>query len=147
MLVLAYAVSAMVVCHIQDMTCPGTAALSPVQMQGQSANVVPEVAPDSMPAWLFADSSMFEGSYTSKYALVVAFKSGTSQKAKQVAIDAVGGRVIGGTGDHFYIVQVRSDSTGVLLHAAERKLRGMPQVGYATLLEVGGVTPNKSIHQ
>lgn len=98
---------------------------------------VPATPPDSVPTWLADDSARFHSGrwangFFSRHAIAVEFASGASVLDKQDAIDAVGGRVIGGyPGLALYIVQVPTDSTGTVLLAAVAKLKRLPQVGTA----------------
>jgi hypothetical protein len=67
----------------------------------RAGSSVPAVAPDTIPAWVYADSNLVNDTtqiFGVFYAnvILVEFEEGTSQAARQGAIDAVGGEVIGG---------------------------------------------------
>jgi hypothetical protein len=108
------------------------------RVQAQNAYPVPVTPPDAEPAWLADDSAILHsgvwGNGTfSKYALEVDFKLGTAQAQMQAAIDSVRGKVIGGVSiGGIYLVQVPTDSTGALIHAAYNELLAMPQVENVT---------------
>jgi len=118
-----------------------------VQVRAQSSPPVPSNAPDSVPAWLYDDSSQLRGAnargrHISKYTILVSFNYGTAQLLRQAAIDSVRGTVIGGYGPSvYYIVLVPSDSTGALLLAAEATLRRQPQVSDAGAHITSGAVP------
>lgn len=97
---------------------------------------VPALPPDSLPAWVQADSSLDPVSHATKNIVVVLFKPGTSQAQRQTAIDSIHGRVVGGLpeiagGDGVYYVFVQDDGTGSVLNAAVQLLWTLPQVGLA----------------
>lgn len=98
--------------------------------------------PDSIPAWVYADSNLASGSSLItgqfvKSVLIVRFKSGTSVADRQGAIASVGGEVIGGRpldgGEGWYFVRIQDDGAGASLLDAAAQLNALPQVGAATL--------------
>ena len=121
-------------------------AAGSLHAQAQSANVVPSAPPDTVPAWVSADSAQLQGAYaigryTSRHVLVVGFGASATQAQKQAAIDAVNGVVVGGSRGGLYIVQVRSDSTGAGLFSAQRKLRTLSQVTLVVFYQSDGIVP------
>jgi hypothetical protein len=65
-------------------------------------SIVPAEAPDTVPAWVYADSNIVSGSpYVSapflRDIIVVTFRPSAPQAERQAAIDLVGGVVVGGT--------------------------------------------------
>jgi hypothetical protein len=101
---------------------------------------VPTVAPDTVPAGMFAQSNWRSGSPCMsgnmlRDVLVVRFKTGTAQAQKQAAIDLIDGEVIGGLppvyGEGAYYVRVEYDEAGAILCDAVATLKGLPQVGVA----------------
>lgn len=97
--------------------------------------------PDSIPAWLNADSSIAGrigtiGAFTKRIVLV-AFKPTATASDRQAAIRAVGGTVVGGVpvdgGEGYYYVQIPDRGAGVQLRAAIRTLMALPQVDEVSL--------------
>lgn len=107
-----------------------------IRLMADSGQVSLE-APDTIPSWVYADSNISQGSaYLSgpfvKRIVTVMFRRGTSQADRQAALDAVGGRVVGGrgmaTGNGVYFVQVDDPGDGSRLVEVSRVLDGFPQV-------------------
>jgi subtilisin family serine protease len=104
--------------------------------------LVPAAAPDTIPAWVHADSNLVNDTTQSLgvfYANVifVEFEEGTSQAARQEAIDAVGGEVIGGRmypsgGEGLYFVRIDAGRQAAPLLAAIRRLRTLSQIVLAS---------------
>jgi hypothetical protein len=105
-------------------------------------SMVPVEAPDTLPAWIYADSSIVSGSpYFPKPFLrdiiVVTFRPSAGQAERQAAIDLVGGVVVGGTrnpgaeGD--YYVKVAAGNSGKMLLETAKRLNALSQVLTATL--------------
>lgn len=57
---------------------------------------VPMTPPDSIPAWITADSSLDRSGGFTKGVVVVLFQKGATQRQRQAAVDLIGGRVVGG---------------------------------------------------
>ena len=111
------------------------------QAQNMQRPRVPEVAPDTLPRGLFADSMWLERSpcitvRVHRSVLVVTFVVGTPRIAKQAAIDSVNGVVVGGLGPVFgegwYYVRIPADTSGSSVCDAVERLNQFPQVGYAS---------------
>lgn len=120
--------------------CVATASAACAQHTKGSAktgNVVPPVAPDTVPAWMKADSSLSADRLFTKRIVVVFFRDGTAQAKRQAAIELVGGIVVGGarifTGDGYYYVRVEDDGTAKQLRRAVAHLSALPQVENASL--------------
>jgi hypothetical protein len=118
----------------------------------QIANVIPSAPPDTVPAWVSADTAQLRGTYaigryTSRHVLIVGFAASATQAQRQAAIDAVDGVVVGGSRGGLYIVQVSSDSTGAGLFAAQRKLRTLSQVTLVVFYQSDGIVPNSRTAQ
>lgn len=115
-----------------------TATCAPSKMNGVSpANVVPAEAPDSVPAWVRADSNFAAPSAYipvrfRRNILVVHFRRTATQAERQAALDLVSGTVVGGhsgrTGNGFYIVRVADPGDGSRLVEASDQLDALPQV-------------------
>ena len=125
---------------------------TPLARVKPSGSIVPVEAPDTIPAWVYADSSIVSGSpYFPKPFLrdiiVVTFRPSASQAERQEAIDLVGGVVVGGTrnpgaeGD--YYVQVATADGGKTLLQTARRLSSLSQVLTATLDTVIPPNPRK----
>ena len=99
--------------------------------------VVPAQAPDSVPAWVRADST-FTGPSAHipvrfrKNILVVHFRREATQAQRQEAIDLISGTVVGGvggrTGNGFYLVRVADPGDGSVLVRASDRLHRLPYV-------------------
>ena len=110
------------------------------QTSGLQNPQVPPVAPDSIPTGLLDDVNLrtnapcVSGKMV-RDAILVRFQDGATQRQRQVAIDSVRGKVIGGvrfgSGDGWYVVRVSDDGSGQGLCGALRVLSGMSQVRYA----------------
>jgi hypothetical protein len=110
----------------------------------RAGSPVPAVAPDTIPAWVFADSNVVSDSVQSAAAfyanvIEVKFVPGASQANRQTAIDAVGGEVVGGEslpagGEGAYFVRIAAGRQIDPLREAARALRAMPQVDGAAPL-------------
>jgi hypothetical protein len=104
---------------------------------------VPAVSPDSEPAWLAADSALSQSGYWKRVILVL-FRAGATQAQRQVAIDSIGGSVVGGIRgvgpDGFYIVYIPKAETSVALGEAIACLKSLPQVDLASLAWTADVT-------
>lgn len=95
--------------------------------------MVPPFAPDKVPSWVSADSSlvtdarMLPGLLFSKNVVTVTFKPGTSQQERAAAVSRVVGTVIGGGRlndlDGIYVIQLPSDSTNKRVFDAIRVLK------------------------
>lgn len=120
----------------------GSSAVSrPVVLAG-----VPAIPPDSVPAWLYADSSLTtEPGIADKFmrgVIMIRFQVTASQRDRQAAITAVHGVVVGGrrlsgqSGDGIYLIRLPSTSTSAELFAAIGVLNRMPQVRYALVNSV-----------
>jgi hypothetical protein len=106
----------------------------------QSAPTVPVLPPDSVPADL-ADSTKWvsgEPHYAGtilRDILVLVFRPGTTQAARQSAIDLVNGTVVGGHpvpgGEGVYLVRVPTNGTIEPLFQAIAVLKSLPQVSIA----------------
>ena len=109
----------------------------------RDVHLVPETPGGGVPAWVFDDSAQIPGSgRVSKNTIWVAFKAGTSQKAKQAAIDSIQGIVIGGrTGTAEYLVKIPTNGTRAQLRAAIQKISSLPGVLAAHIYETGGLVP------
>lgn len=104
-------------------------------------NVVPAVAPDTIPRALIASLGTIEmanGRRARPDLLVVVFRVGTTQAAKQAAIDAVRGIVVGGRrflqDHHTYYVLVPAQRSDLALLDAFDALRVMPQVSHVEII-------------
>ncbi|MDB4951222.1 MAG: peptidase [Gemmatimonadetes bacterium] len=104
---------------------------------------VPATPPDSFPTGALADSiwaaanrvddSRFGGSVP-RNLVVLGFKPGVSSEERQAAVDAVGGRVIGGSRwgqGGIYLIRIGDDGTPEPLYAAIKLLKALPQVNIA----------------
>ena len=97
---------------------------------------VPATAPDTLPAWIYDDSSIVTapdrpGSFIKNLVLVL-FSPTAPQEQRQAAIDSVRGVVVGGvrlnSRDGLYLVALPDDPTQASLFRAIRVLTGMPGV-------------------
>lgn len=103
---------------------------------------VPGEAPDSIPAGLYDTANILHGSpYFAVSDKVVRgivnirFTAGASQRARQAAIDGVGGTVVGGMAlpgvEGEYLVRVADDGSGLGMRTAIDRLNGDPSVSAA----------------
>lgn len=101
------------------------------------AHEVPDQPPDSVPAWVYADSNLlktpdFAGFNVPKNIVAVSFLNGISSALKQAAFDSVRGELIGGLplsgGSGFYLLRIAGDSTGDAISRAIEILKRLPQV-------------------
>lgn len=115
--------------------------------------VVPAEPPDTLPAWVYADSNIVSGSpYSSapflRDIIVVTFRPSATQAERQAAIDLVGGVVVGGArspgaeGD--YYVRVATGDRGRTLVETAKRLSALSQVLTATLDTVVHPNPRKA---
>jgi hypothetical protein len=96
--------------------------------------VVPAEAPDTVPSWARADSSLLGPSqYISarfiRNIVVLQFRKEATQPERQQAVDLVSGKVIGGyrsTG--IYLVQVADPGDGSVIVRAAERLTALPSV-------------------
>ena len=100
------------------------------EMAGQP---VPAEAPDTVPAWVRADSNMTGPSASipvrfRKNLLIVQFEQEATQVERQAAIDLVAGTVVGGGGGGIYLVGVTDPGDGSELVKAGKRLEALPQV-------------------
>jgi hypothetical protein len=122
---------------------PALGLLVPGVVEAQAARV-PALPPDSIPAWVYDDSSsvVMEGpcGRELKQVLVVWFRDNTSQSQRQQALDQVQGTVIGGIavfdGDGYYYVRIPGQGTAAERARAALALRAMPQVEMAELVHL-----------
>lgn len=107
----------------------------------QVATNVPESAPDSVPAWVMADSNIVNGSplLSGRFVgriVVVVFQRGTPQADRAAAIQAVNGTVVGGRAmpgaEGSYLVRIEDPGDASALLQAASALRAMPQVSAAS---------------
>ena len=103
---------------------------------------VPAVAPDAVPSWLSADTSLVTDPRApnllfSKNVITVTFKPGTTQQQRSAAISGVAGTVIGGYRlndvDGVYVVQLTADPTNDRVFDAIDVLTSDPAVLWAHL--------------
>ena len=66
------------------------------QTSVRSTDPVPPEAPDTTPAWFNDDTSYTTSPVHLKHMIGVTFRTGATQEERQAAIDAVGGKVVGG---------------------------------------------------
>jgi hypothetical protein len=115
----------------------GTRAIAPV-LQCCS---VPAAAPDLRPAWFDDPASHIRlgNSMTMmlKDVVRVDFRAAATQEARQAAIDAVAGCVVGGGGGMYY-VRVPADGTLASLERQLATLQALPQINHATIYIVSG---------
>jgi hypothetical protein len=113
-----------------------TAVAGPVS-QGKGRQVVPARAPDTVPAWIYDDSSIVRVPDRRpdpfvKDLIAVLFAPSASQAQRQAAIDAVDGTVVGGARlngvDGLYLVSLPRDTTHSRLFQAMVTLKAMPGV-------------------
>ena len=116
---------------------------SPPQNQPKpTGSIVPAEAPDTLPAWVYADSIIVSNSPYSpgpflRDIIVVTFRPSAGQSERQAAIDLVGGVVVGGArspgaeGD--YYVRVATADRGKTLVETAKRLNALSQVLTATL--------------
>jgi hypothetical protein len=118
----------------------GLVAASANAQESGRRRLVPASPPDTIPAWIVADSNLVGDSVQTAayfYANVirVRFRTGTSQADRQAAIDAVQGVVVGGrpypAGEGAYYVRIEAGRRIEPLRAAATRLRGMRQVAVA----------------
>ncbi|HSE66659.1 MAG TPA: hypothetical protein VLB12_06715 [Gemmatimonadales bacterium] len=105
-------------------------------------NLVPAQPPDSIPAWVFADSNMSPGSTSIagtfvKNVLFVRFRASATVLERQAAIDSVRGEIVGGvadpSGNGYYIVRVQDPGDGSALLASAARLEVLPQIRIARI--------------
>jgi hypothetical protein len=106
-----------------------------------SAPMVPALPPDSIPAWVYADSNWVDGGTViagnvAKNVVMVAFAPGASVSDRTNAISRVGGTVVGGLrmSEEFegvYYVRLAAGSTPAEIIAARDTLSTLEQVGMA----------------
>lgn len=103
---------------------------------------VPAVAPNSVPSWVEADTSLVTDARAPMYRFVknvvtVTFKPGTTQQERSAAINRVAGTVIGGYRlngvDGVYVVQLTADPTNDRVFDALRVLNSDAAVSAADL--------------
>src|ERR1041385_5737864 len=99
---------------------------------------VPAMAPDTVPAWVYDDSSYTRsGSGFLRRTLTVLFKATATQAERQAAVDRISGVVVGGRAlppeDGPYLVKVPWDPTEQQLDSLATVLEGLPQVEAAGL--------------
>jgi predicted secreted Zn-dependent protease len=109
----------------------------------------PILRPDSVPHALFDSLGVVDGPPLThgpyrRDIVLVEFRYGTSQTARQAAIDSVGRRVVGGVmnsdgQDGAYYVRIHGGTTAALLNAVETLLR-QPQVDIASWLSLAPPT-------
>ncbi|HEV8356193.1 MAG TPA: S8 family serine peptidase, partial [Gemmatimonadales bacterium] len=102
-------------------------------------NLVPAVAPDTVPAWVYDDSSYARsGGGFLRRMLTVLFKVTATQAERQAAVDRINGVVVGGRAlppeDGPYWVKVPWDPTAEQLDSLATVLKGLPQVEAAGLI-------------
>lgn len=102
-------------------------------MKDQASNPVPAEAPDTVPAWVRADSNLTGPSEYipvrfRKNLLIVQFDHEATQVDRQAAIDLVTGTVVGGGGGGIYLVRVTDPGDGSDLVKAGKRLETLPQV-------------------
>lgn len=107
-----------------------------------TAHEVPDQPPDSVPAWVTADSNLlatpdFAGLHIPRNVVSISFVDGATSAQKQAAFDSVQGELVGGRplvhGGGFYLVRIPGDSTGGALTRAIEVLSRLPQVFSATV--------------
>jgi hypothetical protein len=105
-----------------------------------SQQVVPAVAPDTLPRWVFDPDSVAEDPEvtTGRYlrdVVLITFRSEATQQQRQEAIDHVGGAVIGGqrltSGTGIYWIRISAGGRAAPLMDAVGRLRALPQVQMA----------------
>jgi hypothetical protein len=106
-----------------------------------SGREVPEQAPSTLPAWVYAatnrDSSTaaLPGVFL-KNIVIVEFKASATLSQRQAAVDSVNGAVVGGVpssaGEGHYYLRVPDSTRGGSLVSAVQKLGSLPQVQLAT---------------
>jgi hypothetical protein len=103
----------------------------------QGMGRVPAEAPDSVPAWVRADSNLTGPSAYipvkfRKNILVVQFRREATQPQRQAAVDLVAGTVVGGhnrgSGNGIYLVRVADPGDGSRLVHAGKQLQALPVV-------------------
>ncbi len=114
----------------------------PQDLPRPQSSIVSAEAPDTLPAWVYADSIIVSNSpYSSgpylRDIIVVTFRPSAGQGERQAAIDMIGGVVVGGTrnpgaeGD--YYVKVATANSGKKLLETAKRLNALSQVLTATL--------------
>ena len=93
--------------------------------------MVPAKAPDSVPAWVRADSNLSGPSASipfrfRKNLLIVQFRQEATQVERQAAVDLVSGSVVGGSGNDIYLVRVADPGGGSALVQASKRLQEAP---------------------
>jgi hypothetical protein len=105
----------------------------------QQKRRVPALPPDSLPRFLaggLVSGAPVGADSVERGVVVVLFWPNTPQAARQTAIDAIHGWVIGGLvldkGDGFYYVRIPDDGTAASVASALTALDAMPQVESAS---------------
>lgn len=115
----------------------GTIGCAPSSAGSTQRSVVPAQAPDSVPAWVRADSNLSGPSAHipvkfRKNLLVVQFRREATQAQRQAAIDLISGTVVGGdnggAGNGIYLVRVADPGDGSELVRAGQRLQALPQI-------------------
>lgn len=106
-------------------------------------STVPATVPDSIPDDLYGnyDNIMYDSPYfplsnmVLKEIISVRFEDDASQAQRQAAVDAVGGKVVGGIPfpkmEGYYLIRVEDDGTGKQMSEAIEFLYALPHVGHA----------------
>jgi len=107
------------------------------------AGTVSALAPDSVPSFSAADvigGGVVTNDSIIRGIVIVEFLTGTAQAARQAAIDAVQGTVIGGRpvidDDGFYYVRVPDDGTAESVRTALEVLDSLPQVDVVAPIDI-----------
>ena len=130
---------ALTACYLASLAACADPLLPAIRSEARSDSArVPEVAPDTVPAWVFADSNLVRAAAKDLYyanVLMVRFRFGTARRDRQSAIDGIGGTVVGGRrepdGDGIYLVRVEARRQLEPLMDAARTLRQLPQIWLA----------------
>lgn len=128
--------------QVGALTALGFALASATSIVSAQRPRVPTTAPDTVPAWVYAPENLVSdtGASYQYYAdvIIVGFKPNATQADRQVAIDAVGGDVVGGhpmrPGEGFYFVRLEAGRRLEPLARAVTKLWSLPQVASASLV-------------
>ena len=108
----------------------------PQSVKERFSSHVPEIPPDTTPAWADADLDMTR-TFVKNIVLVI-FADSATQEDRQAAVELVGGTVIGGSrytpdGRGVYVLYVDDDGSGTALKTAIVRLLALPQVVAASL--------------
>lgn len=126
-----------------------TATVSDLQLKPR----VPALPPDSVPT--FPAGGLVSGAplgrdSVERGVVIVMFWPNTPQAARQAAIDAIHGSVIGGlvidNGDGFYYVRIPDDGTAASVASALTALDAMPQVELAIPAEPNALRASQLLH-